>query len=115
MRSERASNVMDRIDKLPPPVRAVVHEYGWYFVQMMLDLGVKSAPQMRHIAYAVSAGRGAGGVIREPPNEAEIDAAATIIAMHFGHRKGAHDEAAARGVLGHLWNKFHWGRCQCVK
>jgi hypothetical protein len=109
---------MAKIDNLKPDIRAVIHEYGWPFVDELLKLGCTSARQMRHIAVCVGAGRGAGSEIRDPPNEAEANGVANILAGVYGRPKQLPtglDREAARQTVGYLWKHFHWGRCRCVK
>lgn len=40
---------MEAIDRLPPEIRELVHEYGLTIVKAHLDLGIKKAKQIRHL------------------------------------------------------------------
>ncbi len=104
---------MRQIDHLPPDVRAVVHEYGWEFVSQMLKLGCKGARQMRHIAYSLNAGRGAGGEIRERPHEAESAEIERLVGTHRGAHRNNHQ--LAFDIAHRMFSGFHWGRCKCIK
>lgn len=48
----RAEKKFAIIDKLTPEVRAVIHEYGWEPVQLLMELGVKRAGRLLHIIRA---------------------------------------------------------------
>lgn len=48
----RAEKRMEKIDALPPKIRALVHEYGWDAVKALMDLGAKSPGQIEHIILA---------------------------------------------------------------
>ncbi len=109
-------HVMPKIDNLPADIRAVVHEYGWEFVNQMLQLGCKGARQMRHIAYSVHAGRGAGAELRDRPNEAEIADIAIRLANSYGRSKPSEkDNIVAFTIANRMFSAFHWGRCRCIK
>lgn len=109
-------HVMPKIDALPADVRAVVHEYGWEFVNQMLKLGCTGARQMRHIAYSVNAGRGPGSEIRDRPNEAEVADIAQRIANYCGRAKPSEkDGKIAFAIANRMFSAFHWGRCRCIK
>lgn len=44
---ERAERRFDRIDKLPPETRALIHEFGWASVKIFLDLGERRPTVIR--------------------------------------------------------------------
>jgi hypothetical protein len=44
---------MAQIDALGPVHRALVHEYGWEPVKMLMDLGAKRAAHIEHIIRAI--------------------------------------------------------------
>lgn len=50
---ERVYARMDRVDQMPPDVRAVVHDWGLTIVDSFMGSGVKSARHMRHIINTV--------------------------------------------------------------
>lgn len=45
--AERAAKRMQRVDAMPPPLRAVVYEYGLEIVQQFLDVGVKTPSHIK--------------------------------------------------------------------
>jgi hypothetical protein len=55
-RQARIKRRMDAIDSLPADVRAVVHEYGWEPVKLLMGLGVKKAGALEHIILACRGG-----------------------------------------------------------
>lgn len=44
---------MDEIDKLPPLIKELVHEWGWTIVKSFLDCGVKKPKQINHLINTV--------------------------------------------------------------
>lgn len=50
---QRVRNRMDRVDRMPPDIRAVVHDWGLSIVDAMLAGGVKKGKHMRHIIQRV--------------------------------------------------------------
>lgn len=44
---------MERIDRLPADVRALVHEYGWHIVDTCMTLGVCKPRQIRHLVETI--------------------------------------------------------------
>lgn len=40
---------MDKIDQMPPAIRALVHDYGLGVVQAFLDVGVREPRHIRHL------------------------------------------------------------------
>lgn len=50
---EQSERRMARIDALPPAHRALVHEYGWEPVKLLMDLGAKRAGHIEHIIRAI--------------------------------------------------------------
>ena len=44
---------MAKIDALSPKMRAVVHEYGWEPVKLLMDLGATNPAQVEHIIRAI--------------------------------------------------------------
>lgn len=44
---------MAKIDALPPSIKAVVHDYGWLTVKMLMEAGVKDGQAMRRIIKVV--------------------------------------------------------------
>lgn len=44
---------MTRIDDMPPDLRALVHEYGFYIVDNFMQCGVTRPRQIRHLVEAV--------------------------------------------------------------
>lgn len=65
---------MAQIDALPPVHRALVHEYGWEPVKMLMDLGARRAAHIEHIIRAIQ-GRDKEDLVAhrhkriEPPHE----------------------------------------------
>ncbi len=49
----RRANRMDAIDRQPPEIRELVHEYGWNVVNAFLAMGFKKPKQIRHIVETV--------------------------------------------------------------
>lgn len=45
------------IDKLHPDIRAIVHEYGWAPVRLLLELGVRKPGHLREIILTCRHGR----------------------------------------------------------
>jgi len=52
---------MREIDALSPDIREIVHEEGWTIVKAFLDLGIKKAPQIKHLISTVRDGSSAYG------------------------------------------------------
>lgn len=46
---ERRRKKMERIDALPPAIKAVVHDFGWLTVKTLMDAGVTDGKQMRTV------------------------------------------------------------------
>lgn len=46
--NDRVVKRMNRIDKLPQPLRALVHEYGLSIVTAFIDAGMYDAKRIRH-------------------------------------------------------------------
>lgn len=49
----RRAERMSEIDKLPPPLRECVHDYGWAIVHTLLELGIEKPRHIRHIVELV--------------------------------------------------------------
>lgn len=47
---------MDRIDAMPPEIRALIHEHGLTMIQAFLDVGVAKANQIAHLIDRVKHG-----------------------------------------------------------
>lgn len=56
---ERIKRRMETIDNLAPEVRALVHEYGWEPVSLLMEVGVKKAHHLEQIILACRNGPGA--------------------------------------------------------
>lgn len=54
--STRAQNALDRVDKMPPALRALVHEYGFAIVHAMVEAGIKDPAKIHHLVGEVWAG-----------------------------------------------------------
>lgn len=52
----RAISRMEKIDKMPEGIRALVHEYGLGVVQAFLDIGVTKPKQIAHLIGTVQRG-----------------------------------------------------------
>jgi hypothetical protein len=50
---ERRVQRMEAIDQLPPNLKAVVHDWGWYIVKSFMDCGVTKPKHMRHLIEVV--------------------------------------------------------------
>lgn len=46
---DRRARKMEKIDGLPPEIKAVVHEFGWLTVKTLMESGVTSAKKMRSV------------------------------------------------------------------
>ena len=53
---------MERIDAMPPDIRACVHEYGLTVVDALMNVGVTKARQIHHVVAVIREGsyQGAG-------------------------------------------------------
>lgn len=49
----KRTNRMASIDKLPPDIRSLIHEYGYNVVKSIYDVGVVKPKQIRHIVETV--------------------------------------------------------------
>jgi hypothetical protein len=54
-------NRMNEIDRLPPDIRALVHEFNWTMIKSFLDAGVRDARRIRHLIRNVMDGSAAYG------------------------------------------------------
>jgi hypothetical protein len=54
--AERRAKRMDRIDRMPPELRALVHEYGLTVVDAFTSCGVTKPKQIRHLIEVVRGG-----------------------------------------------------------
>ena len=44
---------MEKIDQMPPKVRALVHDYGLHVVNTLLEAGVTNPRHIRHVVEAI--------------------------------------------------------------
>lgn len=44
---------MAEIDRLPPAIRELVHEYGWYVVKNFMDVGITKPRHIKHLVEVV--------------------------------------------------------------
>lgn len=76
----RRAERMDKIDRMPPELRALVHEYGLTVVNTLLQCGVTNPRRIKHIVETVldefSPTRGTRSIqgIRGEPSEPELRA-----------------------------------------
>ncbi len=61
-KQQRIQSRMAEIDALAPPIRALVHEYGYSVVKAFLDHKITKANAIKHLIETVQAGSYNGGI-----------------------------------------------------
>ncbi len=74
---------MEEIDRQPPAIRALVHEYNWNVVRAFIQCGVTNPRHIKHLIMASLAGAAAYGVGRPQKDGIPIS---TTLALEIMHR-----------------------------